>query len=143
MRIQGRVEIPENLRKFLVNPTPKVDATMKQATKLILILLQESAKSNIWHSKSGKLKESIEINLDKKMLFSNSVYAMAQEKGHYATPQNTPKKMFLKFTDGGKDVFMRFTRSKKQPFFFKTISQNKQQILEVFDDAVKDMIRSI
>ncbi len=140
MRIQGRIEIPENLRQFLINPTPKVNATMKQATKSILTLLQESIKTNIWHSKTGKLKESIEIDIDKKMIFSNLVYATAQEKGHFATPIRA---QMLHFVDGGKDIFLRFTRSKPQPFFFKAISQNKQQILEVFDDAVKDMIRSI
>lgn len=139
MRIKGRIEIPENLRQFLVNPTPKVDATMKKTTKLILTLLQESIKTNIWHNKSGKLKESIEVDIDKKMIFSNLVYATAQEKGHYAEPVGK----FLHFVDGGKDVFLRFTRSKPQPFFFKAISQNKQQILEIFDDTVKDMIRSI
>ncbi len=140
MRIQGRIEIPENFRKFLSNPSTKVNETMKRTSKLILTLLQESIKTNIWHNKTGKLRASIKTDMDKWMVIADIDYAAAQEKGHYATPVN--KKM-LHYVDAGKDVFLRFTRSKPQPYFFKSISQNKQQILEIFDDAVKDMIRSI
>ncbi len=140
MRIKGRIQIPESLKKFLVNPTPKVNEAMNQATKLILMLLQESIKTNIWHSKTGDLKDSIDIDIDKRTVFTNLVYASAQEKGHYAEPVN---KLMLHFEDAGKDVFMRFTRSKPKPFFFKSISQNKQQIDELFDDVVKKMLNTI
>lgn len=139
MRLNFKIEYPEKLRSFLANPTPYVNGTMRAADRLVLILLQESIKTNA-PRKTGALAKSIEVNVSQRKVFTNLVYATAIEKGHYAEPI---KGKYLHFVDRGKDVFLKFTRSKKKPFFFKAISQNKLQILEIYDDAFTKLMRKV
>lgn len=140
MRISFRTNVPKSLEMFLEYPTPMVTETMSRADKLALMLMQESAKTNIWHNRTGALKNSITIDVKNRKLTTDLIYASAQEKGHYAEPINAK---MLHFTDQGKDVFLHFTRSKAHPFFFKALSQNKQQILEIYDEAFKKLLERV
>ena len=139
MRLNFKVEYPEKLKRFLDNPTPYINDTMRQADKLVLTLLQESIKTNA-PRKTGALAKSIEIRVSQRKVFTDLIYATAIEKGHYAEPI---KGKYLHFVDAGKDVFLKFTRSKKKPFFFKSIRQNKLQILEIYDDAFKKLMERV
>ena len=138
MKLKFKVEVPQKLRRFLDNPTPFVTETMKQADKLALTLLQQSVKTNA-PRRSGQLSQSITVDLVNRKIFSNLVYARAIELGHYAEPRGK----FLHFVAGGRDVFLKFTRSKKNPYFFKTLNQNRLQVLEIYDDAFKKLMEKI
>ena len=137
-KLHFKVEIPQKLRSLLENPTPFISATMKQADKLALTLLQESIKTNA-PRRTGALSRSIHIDLAERTVQTNLVYSRAIELGHYAEPRGK----FLHFVDGGKDVFLRFTRSKKQPYFFKSINQNRLQVLEIYDDTFKKLMNNL
>ena len=139
MQLNFKLEVPDRLRRYLANPTPYITDTMKKADKLALTLLQESIKTNA-PRKSGELSRSIKIDIDERKVFSDSVKGRAIELGHYAVPISGK---YLHFIDKGKDVFLKFTRSKKQPFFFRSISQNKIQLMEIYDDAFKKLLESI
>lgn len=140
MQLNFKLEVPDRLRRYLANPTPYITDTMKKADKLALTLLQESIKTNAPHRKSGQLSDSIKIDIGERKVFSDSIYGRAIELGHYAVPISGK---YLHFIDRGKDVFLKFTRSKKQPFFFRSIDQNKDQLEEIYDDAFKKLLESI
>jgi hypothetical protein len=133
-----KIDVPQKLRAFLEYPDAFVDRTMKSADKLALTLLQATIKTNA-PRRSGNLSKSITVDLAERKISSNLVYSRAIELGHYAEPRGK----FLHFVSGGKDVFLRFTRAKKQPYFFKSINQNKQQVLEIYDEAFKKLLESV
>jgi len=142
MKISMRIKVPERLRKFLTNPTPQIDQTMKVADKETLTLLKTDIKA-IVHKKSGELAESVQIDLANKKIYSKSLYARAYQLGHYAEPIHTPKRMFLKFTDKGKDVFIRFVRTERKPFFFETLNKDRRKIREIYNKAFKRLLEKI
>ncbi len=138
MQLNMKVEVPDRLRKFLANPTPYVNQTMQGADKEALTLLKTDIAAKA-PKKSGKLAASITVDIANRKLFSPLVYARAIELGHYAVP----KGKYLHFVDRGKDVFLKFTRSRKQPFFFKTLHADKIKILDIYDKAFKRLLESI
>lgn len=131
MELSVKIDVPYRLQRFLQNPNSRVSEIMKEADKDVLELLRSEISRNA-PKKSGRLAESITVDLDNRKVFSPLVYARAVELGHYA---ESIRGTFLKFTDMGKDVFLRFTRSKKQPFFFKAINANRLKIRDIYDKA--------
>lgn len=147
MRLNFKVDYPEKLRRFLDHPTPYINDTMRAADRLVLILLQESIKTNA-PRKTGTLAKSIEINVSQRKVFTNLFYARAIELGHYWPSKNysgTTKLLHFIGMDkeGHLDVFLKAIRIKKRPFFFRSISQNKLQILEIYDDAFKKLMERV
>lgn len=140
MKLTHTVEIPYYLKKFLANPTPQIENARKAADKEVLDLLKTKISAAA-PKKSGKLSQSITVDLANRKVYSPLVYARAIELGHYARPINTPKKMFLHFTDGGKEVFLKYVRIKKQPYFFKTIDENMLKIRDIYEKAFEGITR--
>ena len=75
-----RIEVPQRLKKFLANPSPYVDKTIKDADKESLTILKTDIKA-ITHKKSGKLAGSIQIDLMGRKVYSKSPYARAYQLG--------------------------------------------------------------
>lgn len=142
MKVSMKIKVPPRLKKFLANPTPHIDQTIKTADKETLTLLKTDIKA-ITHKKSGKLAGSVQIDLVGRKVYSRSPYARAYQLGHYAVPRHTPKRMFLKFTDMGKKVFIKFVRTKRKPFFFETFDKDKRKIREIYDKAFKRLLEKI
>ena len=142
MKLETRVRVPEKLRKYLRNPTPAITKTLKLADKKALKFLQGEI-SRAAPRKTGQLARSIQVDLPRRKVFSTLPWARAVELGHYAVPENTPKRMFLSFTSRGKDVFLKFVRTKKQPFFFLTLSRNQLKVIKIYDKAFKKLLESL
>jgi len=138
MKLDMKIDIPWKLKRFFENPTPYISATMKEADRDALTLL-ENEISKAAPKKSGALSRSIDIDINARKVFTNSVYGRAVEIGHYAVP----KGKYLHFISSGKDVFLKFTRSRKQPFFFKTMHANKIKILDIYDEAFKKLLENV
>ena len=136
------IDVPVKLKNFMANPTPALNGALSEADRETLTILQVGIKGVI-HSKSGQLARSVRVDLPGRKVFSTSPYAKAYQSGHYAEPVNTPKKMFLRFNDQGKEVFIRYTRSGKNPFFFETLDKNRLKIRQIYDRAFEKMLRSI
>jgi len=51
--------------------------------------------------------------------------------------------MFLKFTDMGKEVFIKYVRTKKQPFFFKTLDRNRVRVIDIYEKTFKKLLESL
>jgi len=132
--VNVKIDVPDRLRRFLENPTPLVKETIKEADEDVLNLLKKDI-SKAAPQKTGKLAHSIDVDFQDKRVFSDLVYARAVELGHYAKAKHTPARMFLKFTDMGRDIFMRGIRTKKQPYFFKTLKTDRKKIIEIYDKA--------
>lgn len=139
MQLGVKINVPYRLQKLLKNPTPKVNEIMEKADKEVLEMLREDISRAAPH-KSGSLGRSIKINLKDRKVYSDSVYARAVELGHYAKPINTPKKMFLKFAGTGGDVFIRFVRTSKQPFFFPTLDKDRLKVRDIYDKAFDKLL---
>jgi len=137
-----RIEVPQRLKKFLANPSPYVDKTMKDADKESLTILKTDIKA-ITHKVSGRLAGSIQIDLMGRKVYSRHPAARAYQLGHYAVPKNTPKKMFLKFVSRGKEVFIRYVRTKANPFFFETLDKDRRKVVDIYDRAFKKLLESI
>ena len=142
MKLNMRVEVPQRLKKFLANPTPVIKDIRNQADKTALIFLRDSIREAA-PRKKGELAASVEVDLGKKNVFSALAYARAVELGHYASPKYTPKRMFLKFTSLGRDVFIKFVRTKKQPFFFPTLSKNRLKVIDIYEKAFARMLEKL
>ena len=142
MKLETRIRIPEKLKRYLRNPTPAITKVLKEADKRALTFLQRET-SRAAPRKSGQLARSIQIDLTRRKVFSTLPWARAVELGHHATPQNTPKRMFLSFTSRGKEVFIKFVRTKKQPFFFKTLDRNRIKVIQIYDKAFKKLLESL
>ena len=135
------IEVPEKLKRFLANPTPQIDSTMKQADKETLSLLKTDIV-NIVHKKTGALANSVTVDLFGRKIYSNLPYSAAYELGHYARPKGGRK--FLHFVnEQGKDVFMKFTRSRPNVFFFKTLDKDRLRIRQIYDSAFDRMVSQI
>jgi len=134
MQTSISVQVPQRLKNFLANPSSRIDSIMKEADREALELLKKDISSAA-PKKSGKLSKSIDIDLSEKKVFSNLIYVRAIELGHFAEPVRTPKRMFLHFTDKGKEVFLKYVRTRKQPFFFPTLSKDKVKIIDIYDKA--------
>jgi hypothetical protein len=149
-----KVEVPQKLRSFLENPTPIVNKYMKQADKLALTLLRESIKTNAPKGKTGKLRASIVIDLAERKVATNLVYGRAIELGHYAeakpghylrfpgNAQRTGISVFptthfkgAKGYESLKGQWVSAVRFKKNPYFFRSINQNRQQVLEIYEEV--------
>jgi hypothetical protein len=140
MKLNIKVDFPPKLRRFLNNPSPIFKEVMRDADKVALKLMQAEIKQNA-PKKSGALAESIRIDVPKRKVFSTLAYSRAVQLGHYATPVRTPKRRFLMFESGGNEVFLKFTRSRKQPFFFDAVSyESRRKIIEVYDKAFKKLL---
>ena len=137
-----RIEVPAKLKRFLANPTPQINQTMKVADKESLTLLKTDIKA-ITHKRSGKLAGSIQVDLLGRKVYSKHVAARAYQLGHYAKPVNTPRKMFLKFISRGKEVFIRYVRTKANPFFFETLDKDRRKVVDIYDRAFKRLLESI
>lgn len=142
MKFGMKIEVPQRLKKFLANPTPYIDQTMKTADKETLTTLKTDIKA-ITHKKSGKLAGSVQVDLLGRKVYSRSPYAKAYQLGHYAVPRHTPKRMFLKFTDMGKEVFIKFVRTKRKPFFFETLNRDRIKIINIYDKAFKRLLEKV
>ena len=139
MQLETNVEVPERLRKFLANPTPFVNQAMSEADKEALSLLKVDIAAAA-PKKTGALSRSITVDTTQKKVFSPLIYARAVELGHYAEPVN--RKM-LHFVDKGKDVFLRFTRSRKRPYFFPTLHRDSLKIRQIYDKAFDRMAQQV
>ena len=137
-----RIDVPQRLRSFLVNPTPYFDQTVKEADKEALTTLKTKVQS-ITHRRSGRLANSIQVDLLNRKVYSKHPAARAYQLGHYAKPKNTPKKMFLHFTDKGKEVFIKSVRTKRQKFFFETLDENRAKVISIYDKAFKRLLEKI
>ena len=137
-----RMEVPSHLKKFLKNPTPEMKSARKVADKKALLFLQSEIRKAA-PKKSGALAESITVDLVKNNVYTVIAHARAVELGHYAVPIHTPMQMFLKFTSMGKEVFMRFVRTKKQPFFFPTLSKNRLKLIDIYEEEFAKMLKKI
>ena len=159
-KLNYRIEVSPKLRRLLENPTPLVKATMQRADKIALTILQESIKTNA-PRRSGKLARSIYIDLADRRVSSNLVYCRAIELGHFA--QAKPGH-YLRFAGAGQRTGYVFptmhykgakgyadlkgqwysgVRFKKQPYFFKSINQNKQQIIQTYEDEFKSLLGGV
>ena len=139
MQLTMRLELPGRLSNFLSRPEYYLTDTIKRADKLVFTLLQASIKTNA-PRKSGNLARSIDIDFVKRKVYSKAIYSRAVELGHYAEPKGP---YLLKFIDKGKSVSLKSTRSKKQPYFFKAQSQNKQQIIQIYEDALHRLMERV
>ena len=142
MKLDMRVEVPQHLKKYLANPTPVIKDARDRADKDALVLLRDEIKQAA-PRKSGALADSIEVDLAKKNVFTKLTHARAVELGHYAEPRHTPKRMFLKFTTLSKDVFIKFARTTKQPFFFPTLSKNRLKVIDIYEKAFARMLEKL
>ena len=142
MKLDMRVEVPQRLKKFLANPTPVIKDIRDQADKDALVFLRDEIKQAA-PRKKGELAASVEVDLGKKNVFTMLAYARAVELGHYASPKYTPKRMFLKFTSLGRDVFIKAVRTKKQPFFFPTLSRNRLKVIDIYEKAFARMLEKL
>lgn len=133
MELSIKIDVPYKLQRFLQNPNSRVSEIMKEADKEVLELLRSEISANA-PKKRGQLAGSITVDLEKRKVFSPLVYARAVELGHYATPKYGS---FLKFYSEklGRDVFLKFVRTKKQPYFFKTYNANRLKIRDIYDKA--------
>ena len=143
LKLDIKIQVPYKLQRFLNNPTPEIRSILRDADWKALVFLRSEIRDAAPKGKTGDLADSIEYDLDKRMLFSNLIYSRAIELGHYASPKNTPKKMFLHFTDAGKEVFLRFVRTKKQPFFFKTLDRNRVKVIDIYEKAFAKMLEKL
>ncbi|MDD5013727.1 MAG: hypothetical protein PHW73_01320 [Atribacterota bacterium] len=139
MQLDVKIDVPDKLKKFLANPTPQIDSAIKEADREAFTLLKNEI-SKAAPKKSGNLAGSITIDLAKRKIFSPLIYARAVELGHYAEPVSGK---YLHFIDKGKDVFLKFVRTKKQPFFFKTLHAEKVNIIEIYDKAFKRLLENV
>ena len=142
MKLGIKVDVPDRLAKFLRNPTPFFTSTLKEADRQALTMLKTDI-SRAAPKRSGKLASSFVVNTAQRSLYSKLVYARAVELGHYAEPRNTPKRMFLKFTSQGKEVFLRYVRTRKSPFFFITAHRDKAKLIDIYDVAFKKMLEKV
>ena len=142
MKLDFKVQVPYRLQRFLANPDPVMKAALDEADKAALTLLKTDV-SRAAPKSSGALAKSIDVNLRERKVFSNSVYARAIELGHYAEATRTPKRMFLKFVSRGREVFLRYTRSKKQPYFFLTLHKDRIKVLDIYGKAFERMLKRI
>jgi hypothetical protein len=142
MKLDFKVQVPYKLQRFLTNPTPYIEKTLRAADKQALTLLKADV-AKAAPKQSGKLSRSITVDIGKRKVFSPLIYARAVELGHYAEPVRTPKKMFLKFVGQGREVFLKYTRSKKHPYFFLTLDRDRLKILEIYDKAFKKLLESV
>jgi len=142
VKLSIKVQVPQKLQRFLSNPTPYIKDVIKTADKDALTLLQSEIRAAV-PKKSGKLAESITVDLPGRRIYSLVAHAMAVELGHYASPKYTPKRMFLKFTDMGKEVFIKSVRTAKQPFFFKTLDRNRVKVIDIYEKAFARLLEKI
>jgi len=142
MKLDIKIQVPQKLQRFLKNPTPYISSVIKAADKDALTLLKREISAAA-PKKSGKLAGSITVDLASRKLFSLLNYARAVELGHFASAKYTPRRMFLKFTDMGKEVFLRYVRTKKQPFFFKALDRNRTKVIDIYEKAFKRLLEKL
>jgi hypothetical protein len=130
--------MPAKLKKFLDSPDPFIQGTMKEANKDVRQLLKKKI-SEAAPKRSGNLSNSIEESETGNKVFTKSVYGRAVEMGHYAEPRGK----FLHFVDGGKDVFIKFTRTRKHPYFFLAADRARLDALDIYDKAYKKLLESV
>jgi len=142
MQLKIKVDMPDKLKMFLASPDRYINDTIKQADKDALTYLKENIARTA-PRKSGQLASSITTDFDKRKVYATAVYARAVELGHYAEPKNTPKKMFMKFGSGSGEVFVKFVRTKKQPYFFKALNNSWSKIRDIYQKAIRQLLERI